>query len=347
MESNGTSKSNIINLFKFLNITFLMVIVIICCCIYRNNIIYNEIGVVLTEDVSVKYGANSIDLSNYVADYNGDTIELVKDIDTNVVGKQELIVEITKGGVKKDIPILIDVIDDVAPVIELKDEKIVVNEGESYDFSNNINLINDNVNGDLNYISNSEINDDLKNYYTYYSDSDVNSIGTHNIIVKAIDNSGNVTEKTFEYVVNKIIKVEPVAPQVQLNYNLPANGNASGIVNLAYSLIGSRYVSGGTTPAGFDCSGFVQYVLGQNGVHVSRSSYTQAYDGVAVPYSEAQPGDILSWGTSIGNISHSALYVGNGMMIHATNPSQGVLLSNVEGWTRGSGTHVVTVRRIL
>ena len=49
----------------------------------------------------------------------------------------------------------------------------------------------------------------------------------------------------------------------------------------------------------------------------------------------------------MGNITHSALYVGNGMMIHATNPRQGVLLSNIAGWTSGSGTRVITVRRII
>ena len=69
-------------------------------------------------------------------------------------------------------------------------------------------------------------------------------------------------------------------------------------------------------------------------------------DGVGISYDNVQPGDILSWGYTDGVPTHSALYVGNGMMIHAANPSQGVLLSNVAAWTRGSGTRVISVRRI-
>ena len=81
------------------------------------------------------------------------------------------------------------------------------------------------------------------------------------------------------------------------------------------------------------------------GIGVSRSSYTQAYDGVGVSYAEAQPGDILIWGHN-GVVTHSALYVGNGMMIHATNPSQGVALSSVSGWENGSYDTLMAVRRI-
>ena len=118
------------------------------------------------------------------------------------------------------------------------------------------------------------------------------------------------------------------------------------MVKLAYSLIGSPYVAGGTSPSGFDCSGFVQYLYSQIGISVSRSSSTQMYDGVAVSYEAARPGDILIWGYGPGVPTHSAIYVGNGQMVHATNPIQGVIASDVAGWTRGSGTHVIAVRRI-
>ena len=144
--------------------------------------------------------------------------------------------------------------------------------------------------------------------------------------------------------------MEVKEPVVKYNetvyYDLPANASANNITSLAYSLLGHRYIAGGTTPAGFDCSGFVQYVYSQFGISVSRSATTQIYDGVAVSYENAQPGDILSWGYSNGTVTHSALYVGNGLMIHAANPSQGVILSDVAAWTRGSGTMVLSVRRI-
>ena len=59
------------------------------------------------------------------------------------------------------------------------------------------------------------------------------------------------------------------------------------------------------------------------------------------------PGDIISWGYSNGYATHSALYVGNGMMIHAANPSQGVILSNISSWDAGSSDQIISVRRVL
>lgn len=346
----GTSKNRIIRCFKFGKLVFSLALLIFVCCLYRNYYIYNSINVSIDGVAKVNYGANDYDIVDLISGFNGDNIKVVSDVDTNKVGEQEMIVEVTKSGISKKIPILVNIVDEVSPTIDLNEEKISKTEGEAFDIGSNISEILDNVDGKLNYLAKDEATDERKNYFTYYSDSDINAVGSHNITVKAVDGSGNVTEKTFVYEVKE--KPKPVVipnnnNNIQLNYNLPGNGSASGIVALAYSLIGSPYVSGGNGPGGFDCSGFVQYVYAQNGIHVSRSSYTQAYDGYAVPYSEAQPGDILSWGTSMGNITHSALYVGNGMMIHATNPRQGVLLSNIAGWTRGSGTSVITVRRII
>ena len=58
-----------------------------------------------------------------------------------------------------------------------------------------------------------------------------------------------------------------------------------------------------------------------------------------------QPGDIVLWGYG-STVTHSSLYVGNGTMIHAANPGTGVIISNIDGWLRGSGTQIVSVRRI-
>lgn len=343
-----TSISRIRRCFKLFKIVLLLALIIFLCCLYRNRFIYDSINVSIDGVAKVTYGANDFNIIEHISDFYGDDIKVISDIDTSKVGEQEMILEVTKDGISKKIPILVDIVDVVSPEISINEEKISKTEGEGFDINSNISDILDDVDGKLNYVSNEEITDDNRTYYTYYSDSDINAVGTHNITVRAVDGSGNVSEKTFVYEVKE--KPKPVVVPnntIQLNYNLPANGASGGIVGLAYSLVGAPYVVGGTGPYGFDCSGFVQYVYAQNGIHVSRSSYTQAYDGYAVPYSEAQPGDILSWGTSMGNITHSALYVGNGMMIHATNPSQGVLLSNVAEWTRGSGTNVITVRRII
>ena len=154
-----------------------------------------------------------------------------------------------------------------------------------------------------------------------------------------------------EQLFNVVVKEKPVVVQARVvtpvayNNSYLGTGDKTALVSLAYSLVGSPYVSGGNTPNGFDCSGFVQYLYSRIGISVSRSARTQVYDGVAVSYDAAQPGDIISWGYG-SYVTHSALYVGNGMMIHAANPSTGVIISSVAQWLSGSGTSIVSVRRI-
>ena len=84
------------------------------------------------------------------------------------------------------------------------------------------------------------------------------------------------------------------------------------------------YVSGGNTPAGWDCSGFVQYVFAQMGISLPHYSGAQAALGTAVPsLAEAQPGDIIA------NGAHSGIYVGNGMVVNALNPKAGTVYTPV------------------
>ena len=107
--------------------------------------------------------------------------------------------------------------------------------------------------------------------------------------------------------------------------------SASSAVAVAQQYLGSSYVSGGSSPStGFDCSGFTQYVYGQCGISISRTSYTQANDGTAVSKSELQPGDLLLfhyYGSS--SIGHVGIYVGNGQFIHAANSNRGVVYDTI------------------
>lgn len=107
--------------------------------------------------------------------------------------------------------------------------------------------------------------------------------------------------------------------------------SSSNVVQVAESYAGSRYVSGGSSPSGFDCSGFTQYVYGKCGVTLSRTSYTQATQGTVVSKSELQPGDLLLfhyYGSS--SIGHVGIYVGNGKFIHAANSNRGVVYDSIE-----------------
>ncbi len=110
----------------------------------------------------------------------------------------------------------------------------------------------------------------------------------------------------------------------------PAVDNSS-VVNVAKQYLGCKYVSGGSSPStGFDCSGFTSFVYAQCGKSITRTSYSQANDGVAVDRANLQPGDLLLFhyygGSSIG---HVGIYIGDGQFIHAANASRGVVTDTI------------------
>jgi cell wall-associated NlpC family hydrolase len=83
-------------------------------------------------------------------------------------------------------------------------------------------------------------------------------------------------------------------------------------------LLNTPYVFGGTTPSGFDCSGFTSYVFDKLGVTLPRTSEEQFQEGKPVSIEEAQPGDLLFYDAlGKGHVSHVAIYLGNGVIVHA------------------------------
>lgn len=92
--------------------------------------------------------------------------------------------------------------------------------------------------------------------------------------------------------------------------------NGQDIVLYSKMFLGIPYVSAGTTPDGFDCSGFVKYVYAHFGVNLPRTTYDQVKVGTKVNKEDLKPGDIVFFGTE-DNVYHDGIYIGGGRFIHA------------------------------
>ena len=103
----------------------------------------------------------------------------------------------------------------------------------------------------------------------------------------------------------------------------PASANGSAIAEIALRYVGVPYRSGGTTPEGFDCSGFTSYVFGQAGISLPRTSGAQKGAGTVVSRADAQAGDLI-W--SPGHIS---IYLGDGMQIDAPRPGKSIQVRSI------------------
>lgn len=324
---------------RVLFLVMLIMVIISSCIIYYNYSIYKSLKVVGYKDVAIEYGSADCNINQIIKKVEGEIVSIQYDVDTSHVGEQEVLVKVRKLNVTKEVPIVVEVVDTVAPVITLKGDSLTYTKGDSLNFLDLVESIRDDVDGDIPYNN----QDDPNGYFTYYFVYDENTIGDvgdHVVSLYAKDKNGNTSIENFMVHIN--------APKVVyssfVQYNAPINPSGGDVVSIAYSLLGAPYAYMGYSPAGFDCSGFVSYVYAQVGIPVSRSSSAQLYEGIGVPYSEAQPGDIISWGYT--GPTHSALYVGNGKMIHAATYGLGVILSDVDGWARGNGSHILSVRRV-
>ena len=104
---------------------------------------------------------------------------------------------------------------------------------------------------------------------------------------------------------------------------VPASAAGSTVVAVAMQYLGVPYLWGGSTPSGFDCSGFTSYVYAQVGIDLPRTSSEQRYAGTVVSRAEAQPGDLI-WSPG-----HIAIYAGDGMQIEAPVPGETVRYAEI------------------
>jgi cell wall-associated NlpC family hydrolase len=124
-----------------------------------------------------------------------------------------------------------------------------------------------------------------------------------------------------------------------------AGGGGGGLVANAMKYLGYRYVFGGTSPSGFDCSGFVYYIHNVSGSPIGRGMWQQYNGGSHIPISQLQPGDTVFFAnTYMPGLSHDGIYIGNGQFIHANDERTGVTISsmNTGYWT----SHYVGATRL-
>jgi len=119
------------------------------------------------------------------------------------------------------------------------------------------------------------------------------------------------------------------------------------VVSAAYSFRGTRYVFGGTSRSGFDCSSFVRYILGRaDGVDLPRTAEEQYYHGSPVTREDLRPGDLVFFkNTYRHGISHVGIYTGNGKFVHAANSHKGVREDSLD--TSYYSNHYAGARRVI
>ncbi|MGW0840320.1 NlpC/P60 family protein [Streptomyces sp. NPDC002787] len=115
------------------------------------------------------------------------------------------------------------------------------------------------------------------------------------------------------------------------------NYRAAAAISYAYTKIGSPYVWGATGPNAFDCSGLTQAAYRSAGISLPRTTYSQINAGQRVARSELRPGDLVFF---YSGISHVGIYIGNGQMIHAPNPSAPVRVAPLDEMPFAGATRV-------
>ncbi len=150
------------------------------------------------------------------------------------------------------------------------------------------------------------------------------------------------SKKPLFFIGGKSTGVKP-SPEA-LNGTGGSNATADKIIATAKKYIGVPYLWGGTTPSGFDCSGFVQYVFKAHGISLPRVSRDQYTAGYAVSKSNLKAGDLVFFNTSGSGVSHLGIYLGNNQFIHAST-SKGVVITSLTStyWS----SRYIGARRVL
>jgi cell wall-associated NlpC family hydrolase len=119
------------------------------------------------------------------------------------------------------------------------------------------------------------------------------------------------------------------------------------IVNTAKEYIGSGYQLNGSTPAGFDCSGFTMFVYKKNGLNIPRKALSQYYSGKKITLKYAKPGDLIFFIVRGTTVSHVGIYLGDNNFIHSPSAGKSVTITSINTpyWKKryvGAATYFTT-----
>ncbi len=242
--------------------------------------------------------------------------------------------------------VVVNVVNSTAPVIKLKNSSVVVNNGDTFNASSYISYIND--------------DSGILPVLTVEGSVDMNTDGDYPVTYTVVDTAGNkstatmtVTVRTPQEVVDARIAEEErqreeaerlAAEEAARNLQAAAAAARSitstydaskydaslyaGGIAAALSLVGTPYQWGGTTPAGFDCSGLVQYCygLGARTTYAQQALGTHQYDVWNAP-----AGALYFYGSDSAPY-HVGISLGNGTMVHAATYGTGVTVQDISGF---------------
>ena len=151
---------------------------------------------------------------------------------------------------------------------------------------------------------------------------------------RGLDSDGMVGPSTYSALLGKSM------PEVSRGSNYISRR----VVQTSYEYLGVPYVFGGTSPSGFDCSGYVRYVFAQAGIYLPRTADAQYEVGYPVSMSELRAGDLVFFSTYEYGPSHVGIYLGDGNFINASS-SRGVAVDSL--YSSYWGSCYIGARRVM
>ncbi len=153
----------------------------------------------------------------------------------------------------------------------------------------------------------------------------------NNIVKSNVATSNTVKSNTAKKATKKATSKKTVKKKVTKKVaNIASNPQGVAIATYAKKFNGNPYVYGGTSlTKGADCSGFTQSVYKHFGIKLPRVARDQAKVGIEIPLSNIEPGDLVFYSSGGSTVTHAAIYIGNGKIIHARTPAHGIGINSM------------------